>query len=157
MSDWLQRPQIEATLLNPALIALTLAHSANAYVDRANAPMQWPVAFLVPPLVLHKPTRDALPRDVRTHFSKWVADHPLLVVGFSRRARAMTEPTREALRVGVRSGQLVINEQNLVATSLAAPPAGELAQLLRASALVGRWLGTLREPSTAFALLGVVP
>jgi hypothetical protein len=36
-------------------------------------------------------------------------------------------------------------------------PAGELAQLIRKSALVGRWLAKTEEPSTVFALLGVGP
>lgn len=157
MSDWLQRPRVESVLLNPALIALTVASAANAYVAKADVPMVWPLGFLVPPLVLHKPTRDALPKSVSTHFAKWVKDNPTIVIGFPRRAAAMRDLTREGVRLGVRTGRLVMNGPNLVATSIGKPQPGELAQLLNASALVGRWLATMAEPSTAFALLGVTP
>lgn len=144
-------------LLNPALIALTIAHAANGYESASRGPMTWPMAFLIPPIVLHRPTRASLPRDTRTHFATWTSRHPLLVAGFPRRAEAMTELTREGFRLGLRTRQLVLNGGFVIATSLTNPPPGELAQLLKASALIGRWLARLNQPSTVFALLGVTP
>jgi hypothetical protein len=119
--------------------------------------MPWPVAFLVPPLVLHRPTRESLPSDTRTHFATWVSRQPLLVAGFPRRALVMVEPTREALRMTIRAQRVVLSGGTLMVTSLRRPPVGELRQLLRTASLVGRWLARLDQPSTAFALLGVTP
>ena len=71
-----------------ALLATLVAHAARAY-EREAGPMSWPLAFLVPPIVLHRPTRDALPRDTRTHLSTWVSREPVLRAGFPARAAAM--------------------------------------------------------------------
>jgi hypothetical protein len=157
MSDWLLRPRVEAALLNPALIGMSIAHAADGYGQTAQEPMPWPIAFLVAPIVLHRPTREALPADTRTHFATWVTRHPLLVAGFPRRADVMTDPTREGLRMALRTGRLVIANAGVIPISPSTSPQGELRQLLRSAALVGRWLARLDQPSTAFALLGVTP
>ncbi len=157
MSDWSLRPQVEASLLNPALIGMTIAHAAAGYRESTLVAMPWPVAFLIPPIVLHRPTRDALPLNTRTHFATWISRQPLLVAGYPRRAQVMVEPTREALRMAIRTERLLLAGGGIVPTPLSTPPAGEVRQLLTASALVGRWLARLDQPSTAFALLGVTP
>jgi hypothetical protein len=157
MSDYLLRPRVESNLLNPALIGLTAAYAATGYLADRSRPMPWPLAFLIPPLVLHRPTRSELPTNARTYFASWVSRHPALVAGFPRRAAVMAEPTREGLRVVMRTGRIELNDGVIHPVGLAAPPQGELGQLLRASRLVGRLLARLDQPSTAFALLGVSP
>lgn len=157
MSDYLLRPRVESNLLNPALIGLTIAYAAAGYTTDHARPMPWPVAFVIPPLVLHRPTRSALPANVRTHFASWVSGHPALMVGFPRRAAVMAEPTREGLRLALRARRIVLVESAIRATTLATAPQGELGQLLRASSLVGRLLARLDQPSTAFAILRVTP
>ena len=88
MKRWADRSRVEASLLNPALIALLMSEAAREY-ERQAEPMSWPLTFLVPPLVLHRPTRDALPRDTRTHLSTWIARQPVIRAGFPDRAVAM--------------------------------------------------------------------
>jgi len=157
VSDYLLRPRVESNLLNPALIGLTIAYAAAGHISDQSRAMPWPVAFLIPPLVLHRPTRSALPANVRTHFASWVSGHPALMAGFPRRAAVMTEPTREGLRLALRARRIVLAGSAIRAESLAPAPQGELGQLLRASSLVGRLLARLDQGSTAFALLGVTP
>src|SRR6266540_2320032 len=105
VSTWTERPRVEATLLNPALLAVLIAAAAKDY-ETDGAGMPWPLAFIVPPLVLHRPTRDALPRNTRTHLSTWIRRQPLLRAGFPARAAAMVPLTREGLRFGLRAGVL---------------------------------------------------
>lgn len=69
----------------------------------------------------------------------------------------MTEPTREGLRLVLRSGRIQLVEGTIRPVGLVNPLQGELGQLLRASQMVGRLLARLDQPSTAFALLGVSP
>jgi hypothetical protein len=156
MTAWSDRPRVEATLLNPALVAVLLANAARDY-DADGAGIPWPLAFIVTPLVLHRPTRDALPRDTRTHFSTWIRRYPLLRAGFPRRAAAMVDTTREGVRFGLRAGILAREGSALTAHLDAEAPPGELQQLVRRAALVGRWLAKTDQPSTVFALLGVAP
>jgi hypothetical protein len=158
MSKWVGRPQVEATMLNPALLAVLLASAAHDY-EKAKGKkerMPWPLGFLVLPLVLHRPTRIELPKNTRTHLSTWIRRHPLLRAGFPARAAAMAPLTREGIRFGLRAGVLDIDGSTIRGDETN-QPTGELGQLIRTAALVGRWLATTDQPSTAFALLGVAP
>lgn len=157
MSEWRERPQVEATMLNPALLAVLLASAAHDYEKaKEKERMPWPLGFLVLPLALHRPTRIELPKNTRTHLSTWIRRHPLLRAGFPARAAAMVPLTREGIRFGLRVGVLDIDGSTIRGDETN-QPAGELGQLIRAAALVGRWLATTDQPSTAFALLGVAP
>jgi Family of unknown function (DUF6521) len=156
MTAWTERPRVEATLLNPALLAVLLAAAANDY-DTEETGMPWPLAFLIPPLVLHRPTRDALPRNTRTHLSTWIRREPLLRAGFPARAAAMVPLTREGLRFGLRAGVLGRDGPMLTGHLDTEAPNGELRQLISRAALLGRWLAKTDQPSTVFALLGVAP
>ena len=100
MKRWADRSRVEASLLNPALIALLMAEAAKEY-ERQAGPMTWPLTFLVPPLVLHRPTRDALPRDTRTHLSTWIARQPVIRAGFPDRAAAMAPLRAGSLAIRV--------------------------------------------------------
>jgi hypothetical protein len=157
MTSWPDRPRIPATMLNPALLAVVQSAAAHAYERGGERPMPWPMAFVVVPLVLHHPTRTALPRDTRTHLSTWIARNPLLRAGFPRRAAALAPAAREGMRFGLRHGVLSVNAGGLSGTIRPDAAHGELGELIAKASLVGRWLAKSDQPSTAFALLGVAP
>lgn len=171
-------------MLNPALFAALTANAAAQYRDISDDPMPWPLAFLVAPLVLHKSTRDALPRDIRTHLANWVASHPTLYAGFAPRAVQLRDSVLEGVRFGLRYGALTVDWDGCLDGHLAggvidaagklkkaakAKDAGEvrvvavmgegtdLGQLVQKAGLVGRWMTKLESPATAFVLLGVAP
>jgi hypothetical protein len=158
MSDWPDRPRVEACFLNPALIAVILARFAAAYEGESGRPAPWPMAFLVPPIVLHKPTRMELPRDTRTHLSTWVTRHPLLRIGFPRRAIAMRRFVGEGLRLGLRTGALNLEGGYLRSAAISnTQQDGDLNELIRSASLLGRWFAHSELPSTPFVLFGVTP
>ena len=68
----------------------------------------------------------------------------------------MVPLTREGIRFGLRAGVLDIDGSTIRGDETN-QPAGELGQLIRTAALIGRWLATTDQPSTVFALLGVAP
>ncbi len=156
MRPWASRSRVEATLVNPALLATLMAQAARMY-ERDSEPMSWALAFLVPPIVLHRPTRNALPRDTRTHLSTWVSREPVLRAGFPERAIAMGPLVREGMRFGLRHGVLTTSGGRIHGVALDPAPPGELRTLLRTAGLVGRWFAKTDQPSTVFALLGVRP
>ncbi|AKG41392.1 hypothetical protein SXIM_00080 [Streptomyces xiamenensis] len=139
-------------------MAAVTATAARDY-ERASsgALMPWPMAFVVAPLVLHRPTRRVLPISTRTHLANWVAAHPVLVAGMGARCTSLASPVREGLRFGLRHQMLTI-EHGFLKSSIPAKshPRGELADLIKAASLMGRWTSK-SEPSTVFALLGVRP
>ena len=157
MSSWANRAQVAATLLNPALIATIESTAAYEYERTADQAMRWPVAFLVVPLVLHRPTREALPRDTRTHLSTWVLRNPVLRAGFPERVRSLVPVVHEGLRFGLRHGVLSADDGYLRGVLNPSMAQGHLGDLLRSGGLIGRWLAKTNQPSTAFALLGITP
>jgi hypothetical protein len=156
MKNWSERSKIEAGLLNPALIAVLMSEAAKGYEEHSG-PMTWPMAFLIPPLVLHRPTRDALPRDTRTHLSTWISRQPVLLAGLPERTSAMAPLVREALRFGLRHRVLEVSGGRVRGLMTQVPPPGDLRVLVSKAALVGRWLAKSDQPSTVFALFGVRP
>lgn len=156
-----QRPREAAALLNPGFVALLLAHAARQHHDRTGVPMAWPLAFLVPPLVLHEPTRSRLPRAVSTSLLTWVQREPVLRAGIPQRAEALTPTVREALRFGVRVGALRFEGRALLASrSPGSPPTDastELRDCIARARLLGRWFATLGDPATIMLMLGVRP
>src|SRR4051794_39322715 len=108
MTPWQDRSPVMAAMLNPALLAVVTAIAAEEYERADGDAMPWPLAFLVAPLVLHRDTREALPRSTRSHLSTWIADHPSLRAGVPPRARSLAGPVREGVRFGVTNGALEI-------------------------------------------------
>ncbi|GLV79396.1 MULTISPECIES: three component ABC system middle component [Streptomyces] len=159
MASWEQRSSAAAAFLNPALLATVQAASAAAYERESGGElMVWPLAVLTPSLVLHGPTRRALPAAVSTHLSSWVARNPVLVAGLPQRVASLAPATREGLRLGLRHGLLELREGRVRGNLRGASRLeGELGELVRKAQLVGRWTARTERPSTVFALLGVRP
>ena len=147
-----------ADLFNPALIAVLTASAALEYERKAGEPMPFPLAFITTPLVLHRPTREALPSRIDSHMPKWVIDNPVIVEGFGARARALVEPVREGLRFGLRHGALTIEHGGLLGQTRGRPARmGDVTVLVAKAGFTGRWFTQSDSPATVFALLGVEP
>ncbi len=161
MTGSVPRSPVGRAMLNPALFTMIAAAAAEEYGRAAKQRMPWALMFLVPPLVLHRGTREALPRTTATHWPTWVGRNPVLLSGYPLRARSLVEPTRAGLRFGLWHGVLAIDDEQRLQgrLRLKARPEdlGDVAQVLRSSGLVGKWLTKLDSPATAFALLGVAP
>jgi hypothetical protein len=155
---WEQRTSAVADMLNPALLAAITAGAASEYQRRAQEPMPFPLAFITPPLVLHYDTRRVLPSRVDSHLSKWVVDHPAIVVGFGARARALVDPVREGIRFGLRTRALTLEEGALVGRTRGTPARlGDVRDIMAKAGFTGRWFTQSDSPATVFALLGVEP
>lgn len=145
-------------MFNPALVAVLTASAALEYERKAGEPMPFELAFITAPLVLHRPTREALPPNVNSHMPKWVIDNPVVVEGFGARARALVEPVREGLRFGLRCGALTLEDGGLTGNTRGRPARlGDVTTLVARAGFTGRWFTQSDSPATVFALLGVEP
>jgi len=157
VTAWAQRSRIQAVYLNPAAIAAVIAAAASGYESAANdRAMAWPISFVVSPLVLHLPTREALPSTTATHVTAWISRNPILRAGFPARARSLAPLVYEGLRFGLRHGLLTI-AGDAVHGQIRRSSDNELASLLRQATFVGRWLAKTDQPATIFAIFGVEP
>jgi len=156
LTHWHDRPQATAAYLNPAFIAALIATAARGYEAERQQPMAWPMAFIIAPMLLHRPTRQALPDTTATHLSTWVSRNALVNAGFAARAKNLTPAVNEALRFGLRQGALTLQNGGVIG-SVRTTKDPELRTLLNNARLVGRWLAKTDQPATVFALLGVEP
>jgi len=157
MSRWNERTSAVADLLNPALLAVVTAAAASEYERRDGGPMPFELAFLVAPLVLHRPTRSELPNRYDSHLARWVTTHEVLAAGFGDRARALVQPVREGIRFGLRTGTLELQGTALSGNLRSRRPAkiGDVAEVVAKAGFIGRWFTQLESSATAYALLGV--
>jgi hypothetical protein len=162
---WPQRAREEANLFNPAFLGQLVDRVATGHSERAQGGLPWALSFLALPVLLHKPTRDALPRDVRTSMGAWTQSHPLLIASLPERARSLRPLISEALLFSLTHGLVGHEGGKLLPGSRARrnpnDPWREPTEDFRACAtratFFGRWCATSGLPATVFALWEVRP
>ena len=121
-------------------------------------------AFLVLPLTLHTPTREALPGRANTAFAGWVANHAELLVELPDRTRRLRPVSREALLFGVRQQVLALEGGGVLPGARLVRRRGhlavstdEIATVIRAAGLLGRWFGAQSTETSILQGMGVAP
>lgn len=162
---WSERPEEEANLLNPAFCSLLIRSTARDYRSATKTSLPFALSFLILPVVLHKPTRDALPSTTATLMTAWAVANPAVLAGFGQRAQRFVESTREAILFGAGHGWLKFNGLGLVPgpKRLGGDPANlpsntaEVGSCFAASRLLGRWLASAGTTATVMSIWGVAP
>lgn len=163
VARWGERPREEANLLNPAFLGQLIERTATGHRERAKVGLPWPLVFLALPVILHKPTRDALPRDIRTSMAAWTRDNVLLVASLAERARSLRPLITESLLFSFAHGMVRHDSGGLVPAKLARrrpndpwrDPTEDLRDCATRAAFFGRWCAVSGLPSTVFTLWDV--
>lgn len=166
MSRWSVRPREVANLFNPSFCSLLLWGAANEY-QLAKEPAGFPliISFLVPPLTLHRPTRESLPNGITTSLPIWISEHADLLPGLADRTRDLVPFTREALLFGSlqnlfrieRHGEILPVPKIRSFNRYSEETTEEVRECLRKARFLGRWFARSGSPSTILALLGLQP
>lgn len=162
---WAARSREEAYLLNPSFCALIAWSSAVGYRSDGNEGMPYVLPFLAIPLTLHRPTREGLPRSVRTSMPAWIEENTYFRVGFAERARSLAPFVREALLFGAVHGLFAFgDERRLVPAPKPRALSGylreatdEVRECVKKAEFVGKWLAASGSVETTMALWGVKP
>lgn len=145
-------------LFNAVFTFELLVNAAWTNSQAGGAGLEWPAAFLILPLTIHPPTRDSLPRQRRITLARWAVRQPDLLADMEHRVAMMAQPTKRAIRHGLRAGRLRLDGSMLVAMKRPRSPAhdwpDELKSSVRAARLCGEWLN-VTETHMAFELLGI--
>lgn len=160
LPSWEQRSAVSAAMINPALVALVIAISANRYEHEIGMAMPWELSFLVVPMALHSETRQVLPNRISSHMPKWVNDNPVITAGLGSRAKSLSPYVREGIRWGVRTSALTFEGPLLhgqVLGRFSRHDTNDLRAIAAAARFLGRWFSSVNSTATVFALLGVTP
>ncbi|MBX9579947.1 MAG: hypothetical protein K2X87_06525 [Gemmataceae bacterium] len=165
MNDWARRSPEVAYSLNPAYCGWLVREAAEGYAGVRPAGLPYPLALLVLPVVLHGPTRAALPRSTATALQPWLKDRPEALLGFAGRAEQLAPVTREAIVFAGARGLLAFTDDGrlVAAGKLARGKAAVLAlsESLKATVqkagLVGKWFAEAGEPADVYQMWNVRP
>jgi hypothetical protein len=163
MRVWDERPAEIAHLFNPAFCALLVREGVLGFAEQYPNGMPYPLVFVLLPIVLHRATREALPKSIATKMHPWMEQHQEVRIGFTDRCAAITAYTREAIMFAAGSALIKISTE----ATLQAPPlrlrrlswpiGSESAICRQRARFVGRWLASAGDVATIFAMWGVRP
>lgn len=166
MNVWEERSLEAGNLLNPAFLSVLVHNTVRSYQSESQAPVPFTIPFLTLPLVLHKKTREALPRAVSTTFASWISrpEGVTAKLGFPRRARSLVPFIKDALLMGLLNNLFLIENGNLVnapktkiGRADALSHSEEFVDCLAKAGFCGRWLSLSGPSETILALMGVRP
>jgi hypothetical protein len=101
MKSWDERPKELANLLNPAFCCSVLTSSIVGYNSNVqNSGMPFSLSFMALPIVLHKSTRELIPRSSKTSMISWLQDNPSIKIKYYERVLSLKPFTKEALVFG---------------------------------------------------------
>jgi len=165
MIAWLTRSPEERGLLNPSFCAVLLWQAAQGHMADSNAALPFEAAFLVLAMVLHRETRESLPRGVATSLAVWLQEKSLAPSRIADRSRALVSFTKEALNFGGLHGLLLLSPgvvrpnldwEKKVTASIKAS-SDEVRFCAKRAEFVGRWFSRTGSAATVMALIGVRP
>lgn len=165
MIPWEERSREEAHLLNPAFCGALVASSVTSYVESQPGGMPFALSMLILPVVLHKATRESLPRSIRTPLAAWLDETPAARLVFAERLNSLVPFSREGiLFAGSRDalgfaegGKLVPGTVKLSTTKFERTATDDARDCLKKAKLVGRWFAAAGGERTVLTLWGVRP
>ena len=73
--------------------------------------MPLPLAFMILPIVLHKSTREKLPRSQRKQLTEWIQENVSCKISFSERVISLRNYTQESIAFGLSHEWLSIDSE----------------------------------------------
>lgn len=165
MKPWAERTREEAHLLNPPFCCMTITSACAGYSESSGQPLPFALAFMVLPIVLHKHTRESLPRTSRTSIPAWLQEHAEARLGFHERLMALQPYTREAMRYGLAFDWIAMGDSgvircvalNTLINRAIRSLGGDAQDCVSRARFLGKWFGTTASTETTMALWGIRP
>ena len=163
MTTLVAAPEVRR-LLNPGFLSVVIAIAAEGYQDERQESLPFLLALLVPPLILHRETRENLPKVVVTKLSDWAKNYPQLIHLVPKHTQEFLPLTKEAIIFGSNIGTLTVNSDGSL-ISLKSPTrskivkAGqmsvEIPDIVKRAYFAGRWLAHAGTIATIYSILGI--
>lgn len=164
IKEWEERTPILANLLNPAFCGEIIRRFIKSYNDKSeNNQVSFLLCFVVLPIVLHKDTREQLPKTTNSHLLTWIDSKDALFIGFPNRVRDMKIYTKEAITFLLHHKAIVFNEQGTIETlpfrkkRFNGEDTEEAEEILKKVEFLGKWLTKVEDIKTLFSFLRITP
>jgi hypothetical protein len=161
---WSDRPIEQARLLNPAFFAALIWSCTEGYCSINQEGMPYALSFVAMPVILHKSTRESLPRTSRTSLAAWLDQNTQVHVHFTERAISLVPLAKEGVLFGVNGQLLNLSSSRILAASRPRAMArflressDEVQDCMAKAKFVGKWFASARDYTTVMALWGIMP
>lgn len=163
IKEWGNRTAIVANLLNPAFCGEILRRFIKAYNDKSENEVSFLLCFIVLPIVLHKETREQLPKTTNTHLLTWLDSKDALFIDFPNRTKDMKVYTKEALMFLLNQQAIIFNDKSKIETmtfrkkKFSGEDTQEAEEILKKAEFLGKWLVKAEDIKTLFSFLRITP
>ena len=112
---------------------------------------------------MHPFTRKRLPGTTRTSIPVWLKNNPDMLLGFSKRVKALVPYTKEALLFGVEHNVIVHGKENQISINkeisiaYSSSKSEEVRECLKSAEFIGKWFAKGGSEKIIFALFGIKP
>lgn len=162
-TNWNDRPVILANILNPAFCGEVLRIASESYYNETGKHLPFALYFIILPLILHKPTRDALPKTTSTKFYEWLKNNPILRINIQNRIKNMVPFTREAIQFLIyyevisitTDGNFIFNKSKKKSVQYVSD--SEIKDIYDKTKMMGKWISKMGNEKTIYATLGIRP
>ena len=160
---WIDRNKMVANLFNPAFCGEILRLVIKEY--NRNTPAEFPFAFLfiVLPILLHKETREKMPRNTRTYFFVWVEENDNLFFDFARRTKSMVKFTKESISFLLLYNKIIITESGGIIArgktgkGITDEDHQEYNDILKRAEMLGKWLSKTSDVKSKYSFFRITP
>ena len=163
-TTWSDRPLEQARLLNPAFLGLLTWSCAKGYSSVDASGLPYALAFVSMPVVLHKHTREMLPKSTRTSLAAWLGENTQVQVGFADRARALVPLVKEGILfassgkvVSMAEGRIKAAKRPRSMAKFEREATDEVNSCVKKAGFLGKWFANAGDYTTVMALWGVAP
>jgi hypothetical protein len=165
MKLWSQRSIEETSLLNPAFCCLILASSVASYSNLKSEGLPYPLSFMILPIILHRETRELLPRTSRTSMTSWIQENTKVRIQFGDRVISLKSYTNEAILFGFNHQWLKIDQDLLLHTTKTTAIINssiqnfdnEVKNCVKKAKIIGDWFAGTASIPTIMSLWGIRP
>lgn len=151
-------------LLNLPFLAAINASASLGYSGETGRAIPLLYCFVIPPMVLHKDTRDRLPKVVTTKMPAWAQENAGVLAELPSHIANLQSLVRHSIILGCNMGFLSFTDTREVAAaggvkfdklSKFAHQSSEVSEIFKRAHFLGRWLTTAGNVPTVFSVLGI--
>lgn len=165
MRPWNKRSTEVAQLLNPPFCCILLSASIMEYKKVNSDGMDFPLIFIILPVIFSETIRNSLPKSKSTPLTEWIQKNSDIVITFYNRAISMKEFTQEALLFGLSNKWLILEENGKLQSNISKYKLDksmntfgvETKEIIKKSAFLGRWFASAGTSKTVMNLWRIKP
>lgn len=165
MRPWNERSTEIAHLINPPFCCILIVASILEYKKINSDGMDFPLIFIILPIVFSKKIRKSLPKNKSTPLTGWIEENSDIAITFYKRTISMKRFTQEALLFGLSNKWFILDESGKLQPQISKYKldkssgifGSETKEIIKKSGFLGRWFASAGTSETVMALWRIKP